>query len=162
MTTSSISTKEDFVNCLIVNVPGLDAYYGVDKINQWASNLLSSVTYDRWFSMWQTGNLTGLKGDINGVIAGTNPQYGDYMAKAKNSCDYMRQIIDTISKFVQQTSDQVTMWKNIVSDPHIDQKMKDFAQSLLTAYQAQFLQASNTLSLYQKDFQDGLAKSIYV
>ncbi|MDE1725424.1 MAG: hypothetical protein KGH76_05970 [Thaumarchaeota archaeon] len=157
-----MSIKTDFVNWLIANVPGLDAYYGIDKINQWASGLLGSVIYDRWFNKRQTGDIPGLKADINAVITGNNSQYRDYMDKAKNSGDFMRQLINTISNFVQQTQDQVTMWQSIVLNSQTDQKMRDFAQSLLTAYQAQFKQASDTLALYKKDLADGIAKGIYI
>lgn len=157
-----MSTKLDFVNWLTANILGLDAYYGIDKIMQWANNSIASGQYDGWFDQWQRGDLEKLKGDIIGTISGINPQYGNYMDKAKNSGDFMRRLIDTISQFVQLTENQITMWQGIVLESRTDQKMRDYAQGLLIAYQAQFKQASDTLSLYKKDLADGIAKGIYI
>lgn len=158
---SSSNGRHDFVNWISA-IPGAIAYYGIDKLQEWADGQIASRQYDDMFTQWMNPSIdkSRLRDSLIGRFTGSNPRYATYMAKAKNSGDFQRGLVASIQKAVTDTKNQVTMWQTIV-DTTKDQKELAFATSLLTAYQAQLKQQSDTLAQYQKNLQDGLASGIY-
>lgn len=158
---SSSNGRHDFINWMS-SIQGANAYFGLDKMQQWADGLIASRIYDDLFNQWMNPatDKSRLRDSLIGRFTGSNPRYANYMAKAKNSGDFQRGLIASIQKAVTDSQNQVTMWQNIVNTTK-DPKESAFATSLLTSYTSQLKQQSETLAQYQKNLADGLLSGIY-
>lgn len=157
---STQPSKQDFVQWMLDNLPGVEDYFSTNKLNAWALGQEGSVEYDRWYNQYCIGDRNALRGSLLGRLTGLNPNYASYMAKAKNSGDMVRGEIAIIQNEQVQTQNQIDMWTAILKTNTTD-AMKAFAQSLLDSYTKQLKQVSDTLALYQKDLADGIASGKY-
>lgn len=156
--TSTPQERQAFFDWIQKNIPAIDDYFGLNHLQQFVADGLSRE-YDVYLNMWKN-DPESVKDSFIARLTGLNPKYASFIQKAKNSGDTLRAEIAIVQNELDQTQNQVNMWQSVLNAPTTD-RMKTFAQGLLSSYLAQLKQVGDTLTLYKNDLNTGLANGTY-